>query len=376
MTTLHSIVSCSLLLGLLLTGTTVGATSPRKVNSRTRWALTGFKRPLSVPVISPDTSTAFYCPMHNARVKWENGDTFNPAAVEKDGQVVMLYRAEDRSGMGIGKRTSRIGYATSADGIHFERESAPVLYPNASDSQAANEVPGGCEDPRVAVTEDGRYVMMYTQWNRKVARLAVATSTDLHHWTKHGPAFAKAYNGRFKDRFCKSASIFTKVKGGRLVITKLKGHYWMYGGEQFVNLAWSDDLVNWTPLLGADGNLLKVMQPRDGYFDSMLTECGPPAIVTKKGILLLYNGKNRSGQRGDTDYAANAYCAGQALFSLNDPTRLIHRLDKPFFSPTMAFEKSGQYPSGTVFIEGLVLHRGHWLLYYGCADSRVGVAVK
>ena len=302
-----------LLLSLLIVSASTEAGSKKSRQNNNRWALTNFRRPLATPVISPDSTQTFDCPMHGKRVKWENGDTFNPAAVTYGDKVVMLYRAEDRSGMGIGKRTSRIGYAVSADGIHFERETAPVLFPDATDSQAANEVPGGCEDPRVAVTEDGRYVMMYTQWNRKVARLAVATSTDLHHWTKHGPAFAKAYNGRFKDMFSKSASIFTKLKGGRLVITKMKGHYWMYWGEQAVNLAWSDDLVNWTPLLDTKGNLLKVMQPRDGYFDSMLTECGPPAIVTKKGILLLYNGKNRVSlrhrARGDKDYAANAYCA-------------------------------------------------------------------
>ncbi len=376
MKNLSSYLSGILLLSLLIVSASTEAGSKKSRQNNNRWALTNFRRPLATPVISPDSMQTFDCPMHGKRVRWENGDTFNPAAVIYGDKVVMLYRAEDRSGMGIGKRTSRIGYAVSADGIHFERESAPVLFPDATDSQAANEVPGGCEDPRVAVTEDGRYVMMYTQWNRKVARLAVATSTDLHHWTKHGPAFAKAYNGRFKDMFSKSASIFTKLKGGRLVITKMKGHYWMYWGEQAVNLAWSDDLVNWTPLLDTKGNLLKVMQPRDGYFDSMLTECGPPAIVTKKGILLLYNGKNRAGARGDKDYAANAYCAGQALFSLSDPTKLIGRLDKPFFSPTMSFEKSGQYPSGTVFIEGLVHHQGRWLLYYGCADSRVGVAVR
>ena len=54
----------------------------------------------------------------------------------------------------------------------------PVFYP-ADDNQKELEWPGGCEDPRVAVTEDGLYVMLYTQWNRKQARLAVATSRDL-----------------------------------------------------------------------------------------------------------------------------------------------------------------------------------------------------
>ena len=85
--------------------------------------------------------------------------------------------------------------------------------------------------------------------------------------------------------------------------------------------------------------------------------------------------KNKAGAEGDTLYTANSYCAGQALFDAKDPTKLIDRLDKPFYVPESDFEKSGQYPAGTVFIEGLVFHNQKWFLYYGCADSRVAVAV-
>ena len=264
--------------------------------------------------------------------------------------------------------------AYSDDGLHFKRMSVPVFYP-ADDSQKELENPGGCEDPRVAVTEDGLYVMHYTQWNRKQARLAVATSRDLQTWEKHGPAFAKAYNGRFMDEFSKSASIVTQLIDGKQVIAKIDGKYWMYWGEKFVNVATSTDLVNWEPMLDENGEFLKVMTPRAGKFDSDLTECGPPAILTDKGILLLYNGKNKSGAEGDTLYTANSYCAGQALFDAKNPTKLIDRLDKPFYIPESDFEKSGQYPAGTVFIEGLVFYNQKWFLYYGCADSRVAVAV-
>lgn len=65
----------------------------------------------------------------------------------------------------------------------------------------------------------------------------------------------------------------------------------MYWGEKFVNLATSTDLVNWEPMLDENGEFLKVMTPREGKFDSDLTECGPPAILTDQGILLFYNGK-------------------------------------------------------------------------------------
>ena len=339
------------------------------------WAWTGFHRPPGInPVISPDTSSVFLCPMSHTPISWEYSDTFNPAATIINGRVAVLYRAEDRLAQGIGRRTSRIGYASSADGLHFQRHGAPAMYPG-DDSQAENEIPGGCEDPRVCMAEDGTYVMMYTQWNRKVARLAVATSRDLVHWQKHGPAFRDAYNGKYKDMFCKSGSIVTRMKKGQQVIARLKGKYWMFWGERFVNVATSEDLIHWTPIEDAQGELLHVMDTRDGFFDSDLTECGPPAILTSRGILLFYNGKNRGDSRRDTRFTANSYCAGQALFSSKDPTRLIDRLDTPFFVPEADFEKSGQYPAGTVFIEGLVPFQGKWYLYYGCADSRVSVAV-
>jgi predicted GH43/DUF377 family glycosyl hydrolase len=63
------------------------------------------------------------------------------------------------------------------------------------------------------------------------------------------------------------------------------------------------------------------------------------------------------------------------LTDLNDPMKVIARLDVPFFRPMEDFEKSGQYANGTVFIEGLVYFKGKWYLYYGCADSQVGMAI-
>ena len=129
-------------------------------------------------------------------------------------------------------------------------------------------------------------------------------------------------------------------------------------------------------MVDENGELLHVMDPRDGYFDSELTECGPPAILTYDGIVLLYNAKNAGGDNRDKRYTANTYCGGQALFDAKSPERLVDRLEEPFFKPEADYEKSGQYPAGTVFIEGLVYLNGKWYLYYGCADSRVGVAVK
>lgn len=135
------------------------------------WALGGFERPAGInPVISPDSTTTFLDPMSGKMVRWEENDTFNPGAVVKDDTVFVLYRAEDKYGIGIGFRTSRLGLAYSTDGVNFTRDKTPVLFPD-EDNQKAYEWPGGIEDPRVAVTEDGTFVVFYTQWNRDVPRL-------------------------------------------------------------------------------------------------------------------------------------------------------------------------------------------------------------
>lgn len=340
-----------------------------------KWALGPFVRPEGRnPIISPDTNSRFFDPLQQKQADWESNDTFNPAAVMKGDQIYVLYRAEDKSGVGIGHRTSRIGLAESSDGITMKRSSTPVLYPKA-DAQQEFEWPGGCEDPRIAVTEDGTYVMFYTQWNKKLPRIGVATSRDLVNWEKHGPIFQDAYGGKFHDIASKSASVLTTLKDGKLVITQHQGKYWLYWGEHHVYGAVSDNLTDWSPLLNEAGELKELVSPRKGYFDSHLTECGPPAVLTEHGIVLLYNGKNLSGEGQAPDYTANSYCAGQMLFSAADPAAFIERLDRPFFVPTAPFEKSGQYPAGTVFIEGLVYKEQQWFLYYGCADSRVGVAI-
>ncbi len=345
-----------------------------KTNILPAWALGGFVRQALNPVIVPDSSAEFLDPITGKLIRWESNDTFNPGAVEKDGKIILLYRAEDKSGVKIGTRASRLGYSISADGITFEKSGKPVLFP-AEDNQKEYEWPGGCEDPRVAVTEDSTYIVFYTQWNHSVPRLGAATSRDLIHWVKHGPIFKNASKGELINKPTKSASIVTKLAGDRLVIAKVNGKYLMYWGEKGVYMATSDNLLDWEPLLGEDGKPRPLISPRDGYFDSDLTECGPPALITDKGILLLYNGKNNGSGNGDKRFNDDSYCAGQVLFDKNNPEKVIGRLNIPFLRPMETFEKSGQYVDGTVFIEGLVYFKEKWFLYYGCADSKVAVAV-
>jgi beta-1,2-mannosidase len=248
-----------------------------------------------------------------------------------------------------------------------------VLFP-ADDSQKEREWPGGVEDPRIVESEDGTYVLTYTQWNRITYSVGIATSRDLIHWTKIGPAFQDALGGKYAMLKYKSAGVVTQLQKGRLIAARINGRYWMYWGEGAIHLATSTDLLHWTPLEDADGSPLVVLAKRSGRFDSGFPEVGPPPVITSDGIVVMNNGKN-DPENGDPDLGPNAYAAGQALFDTHDPSRLLKRADQPFLRPELPFEKTGQYAAGTTFAEGLVAYKGKWFLYYGCADSMVGVAI-
>jgi beta-1,2-mannosidase len=335
------------------------------------WMIGPFTRPVEGnPVITPKAQSVFHDPIRNADVHWEALHTFNPAAVVRDGKVYVLYRAEDDTGaMQIGMHTSRLGLAESSDGISFTRSATPVFYPD-EDGQKAREWPGGVEDPRLVESPDGGYVLTYTQWNRETYSVGIATSPDLIHWTKHGPAFGAA---KYSDLKYKSAGIVTTIKDGRLIAARIQGKFWMYWGEGVIRLAASPDLIHWMPVEDSVGKPLELLQLRPGHFDSTFPETGPPPVLTRRGIVVLYNGKN-AASGGDTALGAGAYAAGEALFSGDHPSRLLAQTDKPVFQPVLPYEKTGQYAAGTTFAEGLVLFHGRWFLYYGCADSLVAVA--
>ena len=346
-----------------------------KINGAEKpWMIGPFERPQNAqPIIQRDTTATFNDPMSGEEVVWQSMATFNPAAIVKDGKINVLYRAEqDRHTDTIGGHTSRIGLATSEDGSTYNRAEEPIFYPD-NDDQKEFEWTGGTEDPRIVESEDGTYVLTYTQWNRKTPRLALATSKDLKNWTKHGPVFQDFKNGKYHDKETKSGAIVTQLNDGKLIAAKINGKYYMYFGVPHIWLATSTDLINWEPVEDYAGNLAPVLNPRPGYFDSWLVEAGPPPVLTENGIVVLYNAGN-SKNIGVKELGNRIYTSGQALFDSNEPWKLIDRSDKPYLKPELPFEKSGQYKDGTTFVEGLTFFKGKWYLYYGTADSMVGMA--
>jgi beta-1,2-mannosidase len=195
--------------------------------------------------------------------------------------------------------------------------------------------------------------LTYTGYNKKDAQLCLATSADLIHWQRKG-VILPANKGNWNVKWTKS---------GAIVPQKIGDKYWMYflgtsgDGTDETGLAWSTDLVHWT-----EATMKPVLPNRAGKFDSRVAEPGPPPIITKDGILLVYNGADDN----------LVYRTGMAVFSLQDPRKLILRSDEPFFGPQREWERIGQVPN-VVFVEGMIEKHNQYFFYYGGADKYVGV---
>ena len=348
----------------------IGCGSNNSVNkSETKnkdWTMLNFVKVDSLnPILEPQLNQVFQSPITNEQVHWEERNVLNPSAIVKDGKVYLIYRAQDKD------MTSRLGLAISEDGLHFKKQPSPIFYPD-NDAMKQYEWKGGVEDPRIIESENGTYIMTYTSYDGKTARLCLASSKDLKKWTKHGLVLKEE---KYKNLWSKSGAIVCKQNGDKITATKIQGKYWMYFGDTDLFLATSEDLIQWKVAENEENKrMIPVLHPRMGYFDSRLVEAGPFALLQKEGIMLIYNGSNAANYN-DSDLPKFTYAASQALFDKEKPYKLIDRMDDYFIHPNKPYEKTGEV-NEVCFVEGLVYFKKQWFLYYGTADSKIAVAVK
>lgn len=309
------------------------------------------------PILSPN-------PANN----WESAFLYNPTAIVLNETIFLLYRAQNAS------KTSSIGLAWSTDGYNFTRLNTPVIY-----ATEPYETIGGCEDPRI-VRVNGTFHVTYTGFDNVTARLCMATSTDLLNWTKTGPLFPSFSDVAYSDIDIAMARI-NHTKSGAIVDEPIGGLYHMYFGDSFFYHATSPDMKNWTVMSDYfTGPLLP--------WENRLIEPGPAPIKTRDGRwLLIYNGMTT----GRIGYPKDQYSTGQMLIdpsgsfrpNLNTSNGVyqpalrdgpIARIENPLLVPEASDEQQGQVDQ-VVFSEGLVQFKGKWYLYFGQADSTLGVAV-
>lgn len=353
-------------------------------NTEKNWGFVNFEKVDSLnPILLPTPNLKFDCPLTKSQLNWEERNVLNPTAIVKGDKIYLFYRAQDVTG------TSRIGLAISSDGLNFQKSSVPVFYPDNDfmkvyewnyKKPAQGAVLEDCqfcyfdgvEDPRIVESIDNTYIMTYTSYDGKTARLSIASSIDLINWTKHGLVLK---GEKYKDTWSKAGAIVVESKDGKNIAKKINGKYWMYFGDTNLFLATSEDLINWDVIENEENNnLISVLHPRAGYFDSRLVESGPFALYRNEGIVLIYNASN-AANFNDPNLSKYTYAAGQALFDKNAPYKLIDRKESYFIHPDKDYEKVGEV-NEVCFVEGLVRFNNKWFLYYGTADSKIAVAIN
>ena len=283
------------------------------------------------PILYPDPTS-----------DWECYNVFNAGVLYDNGLFHMFYRAQGLDWI------SRIGYAVSADGVHWNRLRRPVLdVSDATDSR-------GVEDPRV-VKIDGVYYMTYTAYGRAFTGTGepthlgggilpmVARSTNLITWEKLGPIVRGEDN---KDHV-----LFPRKIGGRFAaLHRRRPRVW---------LAYSDDLRTWHA-----ADMAPIFGPRPGNdWDRTTVGGNGVPVETEHGWLMFYHAYDEG----------HVYRQGVCLLDLDDPTKVIRRPKAPIFWPEELWELRGDVPN-VVFSCANPVVEDTVYFYYGGADHVIGLA--
>ena len=260
---------------------------------------------------------------------WESVNVFNCGVVHHQGLFHMFYRAQGVDAI------SRIGYAVSLDGIHFNRLSEPVLFP-----QDEWET-WGMEDPRITyLEEEQRFIMAYTAYSPKGITPTFAESTNLLTWKRIGPLVTGEDN---KDHV-----LFPRKIGGRYVT--------FHRRQPGMWLATSEDLVHW-------GGFEPVMRPRPGLWDSVRVGAGGVPIETEYGWLCIYHGYDEH----------LVYRLGTCLLDREDPRTVLARPVGFILESQEPWELKGEVPN-VVFAAANPVVDGTVYVYYGAADRVIALA--
>ena len=290
------------------------------------------------PIITPD-------PRH----AWEARATFNTGAIDIGGTIHLFYRAMSED------NTSVFGYAATKNGFAITKRLPDPVYTPREDfemKKGSSTGNSGCEDPRLTQIGE-RVYMTYTAYDGVHPTRIALTSIK-----------ARDLTALKFDRFTSPILISPENvddKNMCFLKKKIKGEYMLLHriGSQIC----ADFLPGLDFKTKRINRCIEVMGPRDGMWDSEKIGITGPPIETSAGWLLIYHGVSKT----------KTYRLGAVLLDKNNPTVVIARTVHPIFEPTETYEKVGQMPN-VVFSCGVIRRADTLFIYYGGADSVVGVA--
>ena len=289
-----------------------------------------------------------------AKHEWEAQAVFNPATLEFEGTIHIIYRAMSYD------NTSVMGYATSKDGVSIDYRHPEPVYVPREDFEMKKSGPNGfsgCEDPRLTVIGDTTY-MCYTAYNGvEPPRVAVTTISVNDFTNNNWDAWSTPVLISPEGIDDKDACIHPGVIDGQNIVLHRITHHLC--ADILHNPEFKDEFVD---------SCIDVMGPRIGMWDGEKLGIAGPPIETDQGWLQIYHGV--AHPKGNE---RSVYAIGAALFDKDNPLKLLSRTAEAIMIPQTHYEKNGVV-STVVFPCGAIVRGDNLIIYYGGADKVVGVA--
>jgi len=307
--------------------------------------------------------------------EFENEGVLNPGCItDAEGKTHLLYRAVKKGNY------SSIGYCQIDGDKILSRMDHPLLKSEFSYESH------GMEDPRIIKIED-EYYLFYTAYDGKNVYTAYASGPDVFNLKKQGiispeityeealELIPKFYLSEKYMQYGKhyeqviSSDILLWEKDTFLFPKKIDGKFVLFvrimPGIQMMTFESFDQLTVdfWKDFIRNLGDHI-LMEPKY-WFENRKIGPGAPPIETEDGWIFIYHAV-------ETSMIGNIYRAGAALLDKTNPRKVIARLPNPLFEPEDGWEKSGEV-SNVVFPTGTQLKGNDLYIYYGAADSKIGV---
>lgn len=265
---------------------------------------------------------------------------FNSAVMPYQGEFIGVFRGEQTNGIPY------IYLGRSKDGISWEFEKEKIRF---QDEDGTDFMPVYAYDPRLVKIEDTYYVIWCQDFYG--ASIGMAKTTDFQTFTRIENPFLP---------FNRNAVLFPrKVDGKFLMLSRPSDSGHTPFGDIF--LSESSDLVYW-------GKHRHVMGKGMEWWENLKIGGGAAPIETSEGWLLFYHGVTGTCN-------GYVYSIGGAILDLEQPSVIRYRCEDFLLTPEEWYEERGFVPNVTFPCATVQdVESGRIAIYYGCADTYVGVA--
>lgn len=265
---------------------------------------------------------------------------FNSAVIPYEDGFIGVFRGEQTNGV------PHIYLGRSNDGINWNFDKDKILF---KDENGNDFMPRYAYDPRLVKVEDTYYII----WCQDFYGAAIGMAA-----TKDFKSFVRIENPFLP--FNRNAVLFPrKINGKFMILSRPSDSGHTPFGDIFISESF--DMEHW-------GKHRHVMSKGNEWWQSLKIGGGAAPIETTEGWLLFYH-----GVAGTCN--GYVYSIGGAILDIDNPSIVKYRCNTFLLTPEEWYEERGFVPN--VAFPCATVHdadSGKIAIYYGCADTYVGLA--